>query len=310
MGSPAEALLTIRIKMTKKLLGDSKEDLRLMIKEYKELENIVNEEDEKKNEKIRLAIKRMYSADGELHETLAFTENERINKDEELASRRQMRKDEEIKKRDYLENELKSNEAMKEEVISLKKYREDNKLIEAGLYEEPKDQPIHDSARVRNLERDLKKHNNHTLSMVNFIEYIIEKGRRDINTASRVLYQRHRNLAFKEAIAATPPGAMRECIDGDDLEDCVKLQTELVTNEQAAIVDLQRQNLALIAQLDQLKINRIDKVPRLPNILDNRFFSSCDHIKLPEIPKLQLRSSNPPLLSKMSYTKLQACNNY
>ena len=26
--------------MTKKLLGDSKEDLRLMIKEYKELENI------------------------------------------------------------------------------------------------------------------------------------------------------------------------------------------------------------------------------------------------------------------------------
>ena len=44
---------------------------------------------------------------------------------------------------------------------------------------------------------------------------------------------------------------MRECIDGDDLEDCVKLKTELVTNEQAAIVELQRQNLALIAQLDQ-----------------------------------------------------------
>ena len=46
-------------------------------------------------------------------------------------------------------------------------------------------------------------------------------------------------------------GAMRECIDGDNLEDCVKLQTELVTNEQAAIVELQQQNLALIAQLDQ-----------------------------------------------------------
>ena len=37
---PAEAFLAIRIKMTKKLLGDSKEDLRLVIKEYKELENI------------------------------------------------------------------------------------------------------------------------------------------------------------------------------------------------------------------------------------------------------------------------------
>ena len=67
--------------MTKKLLGDSKEDLRLMIKEYKELENIstsrrsldpgsgghlnyflVREEDEKKNYKIKLAIKRMYTA--------------------------------------------------------------------------------------------------------------------------------------------------------------------------------------------------------------------------------------------------------
>ena len=30
---------------------------------------------------------------------------------------------------------------MKEEVISLKRYREDNKLIEAGLYQEPVDQP-------------------------------------------------------------------------------------------------------------------------------------------------------------------------
>lgn len=30
---------------------------------------------------------------------------------------------------------------MREEVISLKKYREDNKLIEAGLYQEPQDQP-------------------------------------------------------------------------------------------------------------------------------------------------------------------------
>ena len=30
---------------------------------------------------------------------------------------------------------------MREEVISLKKYREDNKLIEAGLYQEPEDQP-------------------------------------------------------------------------------------------------------------------------------------------------------------------------
>jgi hypothetical protein len=48
--------------MTKKLLGDSKEDLRLMIKEYKELENIMREEDEKKNYKIKLAIKRMYTA--------------------------------------------------------------------------------------------------------------------------------------------------------------------------------------------------------------------------------------------------------
>jgi len=103
---------------------------------------------------------------------------------------------------------------------------------------------------------------------------------------------------------------MRECIEGDDLEDCVKLKTELVTNEQAAIVELQQQNLALIAQLDQLKIDRIDKVPRLPNILDDRFFPSCEQIKLPEIPKLQLRSSNPPLLSKWSHTRLQACNNY
>ena len=92
---PAEAFLAIRIKMTKKLLGDSKEDLRLVIKEYKELENIgtsgpwtdrnqgsadvsgfvktvlssvlkiyflVCEEDEKKNYKIKLAIKRMYTA--------------------------------------------------------------------------------------------------------------------------------------------------------------------------------------------------------------------------------------------------------
>ena len=47
---------------------------------------------------------------------------------------------------------------------------------------------------------------------------------------------------------------MRECIEGDDLEDCVKLKTELVTNEQAAIVELQQQNLALIAQLDQYAI--------------------------------------------------------
>ena len=30
---------------------------------------------------------------------------------------------------------------MREEVISLKKYREDNKLIEAGLYQEPENQP-------------------------------------------------------------------------------------------------------------------------------------------------------------------------
>ena len=51
-------------------------------------------------------------------------------------------------------------------------------------------------------------------------------------------------------------------------------------------------------------------MPRLPNILDDQFFSSCDQIKLPEIPKLQLRSSNPPLLSKWSHTRLQACNNY
>merc|ERR1711990_1184227 len=281
---------------TKKLLGDSKEDLRLMIKEYKELENIMREEDEKKNYKIKLEIKRMYTADDELHEQLAL--------------RRQRRRNEEIKKKDYLENELKSNEVMKEEVISLKRYREDNKLIEAGLYQEPEDQPIHDSARVRNLEADLTKHNNQTVGMVNFIRYIIEKGRRDINTATKVLYQRHRNLAFKEAVSAAPPGAMRECIEGDDLEDCVKLQTELVTTEQAAIIELQRQNLALIAQLDQLKIDRIDKVPRLPNILEDRFFSSCDQIKLPEIPKLQLRSSNPPLLSKLSHTRLQACNNY
>ena len=33
-----------------------------------------------------------------------------------------------------------SNELMREEVISLKKYREDHKLIEAGLYQEPEDQ--------------------------------------------------------------------------------------------------------------------------------------------------------------------------
>lgn len=42
--------------------------------------------------------------------------------------------------------------------------------------------------------------------MVNFIHYIIQKGKKDINRASRVLYQRHRNLAFKEAVSAAPPG--------------------------------------------------------------------------------------------------------
>ena len=30
---------------------------------------------------------------------------------------------------------------MRDEAISLKKYRDDNKLIEAGLYQEPEDQP-------------------------------------------------------------------------------------------------------------------------------------------------------------------------
>jgi len=94
-------------------------------------------------------------------------------------------------------------------VISLKKYREDNKLIEAGLYQEPEDGPIHDSARVRKLEADLSLHNSQTAGMVNFIHYIIAKGKRDINKSSKVLYQRHRNLAFKEAIAAAPPGELK-----------------------------------------------------------------------------------------------------
>ena len=58
-----------------------------------------------------------------------------------VSLRRQRRRNEEIKKKDYLENELKSNEVMRDEAISLKKYRDDNKLIEAGLYQEPEDQP-------------------------------------------------------------------------------------------------------------------------------------------------------------------------
>lgn len=306
--NPREAFLTVRIKMLKKMIADSKEELRTLGNQSGQLTVVVNDEEEKKFKEIGIRIKRMYSADKHLGLTLIESIQTMKNKDDELLERREKRALTEEQKRGALHHELKINEQLCADILKWKKYRDEAKHIN-----ENNDLSIdHDSAKIIILEMKLHNHQVNTLSMKTFLKYLIQKEKKDIDLALTVLFQRHRMLAFKEAIEGAPSGALRECQESEELEKWVGVQTQFVESERAIIDGLQKKNLQLIDILDSLKCDRMvdDGVIRIPNTLEDDKFPKTKPIKLPAIPRLKLHGETPALLSAESHADLQAVNSY
>ena len=75
-------------------------------------------------------------------------------------------------------------------------------------------------------------------------------------------------------------------------------------NESKIICDLQQENLHLISVLEQLKKDRFDFAPKSVPVLATRFFDAQKPIKLPKIPKIELKGTPPPLMTEQSFDKL------
>ena len=73
--------------------------------------------------------------------------------------------------------------------------------------------------------------------------------------------------------------------------------------ESGVIEQLQKQNLALIDQLEELKLDRYNGATA-KTVLDPKFFLENRPNRLPQIPKIALTGTRPALISADSYIKL------
>jgi len=191
--------------------------------------------------------------------------------------------------------ELKANEELEIEVQKWKDYRD-------------KDHEVDDNIQA-DLEAEIAIHNSNTDKMREFILKLIETGKHEAESMLEALNIKHRDNAFLDAIKNTSPGALYECRESEKLEKWVADQTIFVENESKIICDLQQQNLALISDLEKLKKDRFDFAPKDKLVLETRFFDAQKPIKLPKIPKIELKGTTPPLMSVKSYEKLSGIDN-
>merc|ERR1712212_341237 len=114
--------------------------------------------------------------------------------------------------------------------------------------------------------------------------------------------------AFMDAMKTSTPGALYECRESGKLESWVKDQTTFIEHESNIIDKLQKENLSLVKQLDQLKLDAYDNHPKEKPILRSDCFEEISPIKLPSIPNIKLTSVKPPLMSKASHYALYEDN--
>ena len=99
-------------------------------------------------------------------------------------------------------------------------------------------------------------------------------------------------------------GALYEFRESEKLEKWVNEQTKFVEHESAVIDKLQKENLRLINELEKLKLNAYDSNAKERPVLRSECFDQIVPIKLPSIPKIELSSTDPPIMSKKSYESL------
>ena len=72
---------------------------------------------------------------------------------------------------------------------------------------------------------------------------------------------------------------------------------------QAIIDQLQKENLALLDELEELKLDRYNGA-KAKTVLDPKFFLENSPNNLPKIPKIALAGIRPALISAESYAKI------
>ena len=115
-------------------------------------------------------------------------------------------------------------------------------------------------------------------------------------------------------------GALHEVRESEELASWVEAQNKFVksdsgrfliglkllssdTNFLAIIDQLQKQNLALIDELEELKLDRYNGA-KAKSVLDPKFFLENSPNHLPQIPKIALAGIRPALISAESYAKI------
>jgi len=293
--SPAEAFLNVRIKIFKKSINETKNEINELTKQLIEMNDVVDEEDASKNSVIKNCLTNLHQAGKQLEDKLIDREEVEENKKIELVNRTEARNDAEMRNREQLALELKANRELEAEVQKWKDYRD-------------KDHEVDDN-EIADLENQISIHNSNTDKMREFILKLIETGKHEAESMLEALNVKHRDNAFLDAIKNTSPGALYECRESEKLEQWVADQTIFVENESKIICDLQTENLRLISVLEQLKKDRFDFAPKDKLVLETRFFDAQKPIRLPKIPKIELKGTTPPLMSVKSFEKLSGIDN-
>lgn len=287
--SPAELFLSVRIKMLRQMTLDSKAENKDLIRDEEVLNAEYGEQEILRNNAIKKSIKGLYREDKQLEVTIVESAEAKLDKRKEIEMRVEKRIQDEINKKADLEKELERNAVLEATILKWTNYKN-------------KDHEVDDSV-IANLEGKVNKLNDDTETMKDFILNLIEKGKLESEELLSSTNLENRQKAFLEAMAACPPGALHECRESEELASWVEVQNKFVISESAGIEQLQKQNLALIDQLEELKLDRYNGA-KAKTVLNPKFFRENRPNRLPQIPKIALTGTRPALTSADSYIRL------
>lgn len=287
--TPAEFFLSVRIKMFRQMISESEDEFKELSFQEEKLNSDIDNEELSKNQAIKKSIKGLYREDKNLEVTIVESAEAIIDKKAEIKLRQEKRVLDGINKRAELNKELDRNAEIEATILKWTNYKN-------------KDHDI-DDIKIAELEGKVNKLNNETEAMKDFILNLIKKGKLESEELLSNTNLKNRQTAFLEAMAACPPGALHEVRESEELASWVEAQNKFVKNDSAIIDQLQKQNLALIDELEELKLDRYNGA-KAKSVLDPKFFLENSPNNLPKIPKIALAGIRPALISAESYAKI------
>lgn len=278
-----ESFLIARTNIREKELLSARSELLELQRENEILNDNVTVLTDNKDATIKGVLKKLHNADDNLQNSILDVQKVVLEKTKALNDKNRKRTEASDELNGQLCSELERNKNLEADIKRWTFYRQQG-------YQK-------DDAIISELEAQLREHNASTQAMKDFINSQINIAELKADQQLETLRKRYQKMAFEDAIRCTSPGALYEYTESESLEKWVNEQAELVQEESEKYLHLQKQNIELIAKLEQIRSWRSELPKKQPDILDDFFFEKRS-IALPEIPKIRLSGRLPRMNSR------------